>query len=143
MLWQAFTVIAIYPYFLTYFNEIVGRPDQGYHYTVNSNLDWGQDLRRLTKWVDEKGIDKIYVDYFGGADVQYYLKEKFSPWWGTRNPQELPSGSYLAVSVSFLQGGRGKPVPGFNQDHSYYLWLDNYEPIAKIGNSIFVYKIAK
>jgi len=143
MLWQAFTVIAVFPHFLAYFNEIVGRPDQGYNYTVNSNLDWGQDLKRLTKWVEEKDIDKIYVDYFGGADTKYYLGDKLMPWWGTRNPEELPDGSYLAVSVSFLQGGRGKPVSGFDQAHGYYLWLDNYEPVEKFGNSIFVYKITK
>ena len=75
---------------MAYFNEIVGRPDQGYLYTVDSNLDWGQDLKRLVKWTDEKGVDKIYVDYFGGADAKYYLKDKFMPWWGTRNPKELP-----------------------------------------------------
>jgi len=141
LIWQTFSVISIYPYFLAYFNELAGGPDKAYIYTVNSNLDWGQDLRRLTKWVEAKGIDKIYVDYFGGGDPKYYLKEKFVSWWGTRNPNELPKGSYLAVSASFLQGGRGEPVPGFNQDYGYYRWLDKHEPIAKIGYSIFVYYI--
>ena len=141
ILWQAISVISIYPHFLTYFNELVGGPDKGYIYTVDSNLDWGQDLKRLKKWVDEKGIDKIYVDYFGGGDAEYYLKEKYAPWWGTRDPQELPKGSYLAVSATFLQGGRGEPVPGFNQQYGYYRWLDKYKPVTKIGYSIFVYYI--
>lgn len=141
LLWQAAGVIAIYPYFLAYFNELAGGPDEAYIYTADSNLDWGQDLKRLTKWVEEQGIDKIYVEYFGGGDAKYYLKEKFSPWWGTRDPKELPKASYLAVSVSFLQGGRGEPVPGFDQSFGYYRWLDQYDPITKIGHSIFVYYI--
>jgi len=141
LIWQATNVIAVYPSFLSYFNELAGGPENGYIYTVDSNLDWGQDLKRLTKWVEEQKIDKIYIDYFGGGDAKYYLKEKFAPWWDTRDPKELPKASYLAVSATFLQGGRGEPTPGFNQPTGYYRWLDNYEPIAKIGNSIFVYYI--
>jgi len=139
ILWQAFSVISIYPHFLAYFNEIVGGPNQGYIYVVDSNLDWGQDLKRLKIWTEKNGVNKIYVDYFGGSDVKYYLGEKFAPWWGQRNPQELPKGSYLAVSATLLQGGRGQAAPGFNQPTDYYRWLDRYEPIAKIGYSIFVY----
>lgn len=142
ILWQIVSVISIYPHFLAYFNELVGGPNQGYIYTVNSNLDWGQDLKRLKKWADLQGIEKIYVNYFGGSDSEYYLKEKFEPWWETRDPNDLPRGSYLVVSATFLQGGRGFPVPGFNQPYHYYLWLYQHEPpIAKIGYSIFVYYI--
>jgi len=141
LLWQLASVIFIYPHFLAYFNEIAGGPDQGYVLTVDSNLDWGQDLKRLTKWVEENKINNIYVDYFGGGDAKYYLKEKFLPWSGTNNPSELPKGSYLAVSATFLQGGRGEPVPGFDQNHGYYLWLNQYTPLTTIGHSIFVYHI--
>ena len=141
LIWQAISVISIYPHFLAYFNELVA-PNQGYLYTVNSNLDWGQDLRRLNDWVEKNNIEKIYVDYFGGGDAKYYLKEKFAPWWGTRSPDEFPKGNYLAVSVTFLQGGRGLPIAGFDQPTGYYLWLYQYEPpIAKIGYSIFIYHI--
>jgi len=143
ILWQAVSVISIYPHFLAYFNELGGGPNQGYIYTVDSNLDWGQDLKRLKKWVEENKIDKIYVDYFGGGDAKYYLKEKYAPWWGTRDLKEFPKGNYLAVSATFLQGGRGIPTPGFNQPYGYYHWLDKYTPVAKIGYSIFVYYIVQ
>jgi 4-amino-4-deoxy-L-arabinose transferase-like glycosyltransferase len=139
--WQIISVLKIYPHFLAYFNELAGGPDKGYLYTVDSNLDWGQDLKRLNNWLLENKIPKIYLDYFGGSDPKYYLGEKFEPWWGTRSPNDLPKGSYLAVSATFLQGGRGKPIPGFNQPTGYYRWLDQYQPIAKIGYSIFIYHI--
>lgn len=140
LLWQMVSVISIYPHFLSYFNEIVGRKNS-YLYTVDSNLDWGQDLKRLTRWVEENNIGKIYVDYFGGADTRYYLKEKYLPWRGTQNPEEMERPAYLAVSVSFLQGGRGMPDEGFDKPYGYYHWLDNENPIAKIGYSIFVYHL--
>jgi 4-amino-4-deoxy-L-arabinose transferase-like glycosyltransferase len=141
IIWQAVSVVSVFPHFLAYSNELTGGPSQTYLYTVDSNLDWGQDLKRLKEWADKKGIKKIYVDYFGGSDVKYYLGNKFSPWWSARNPKELPKGSYLAVSATFLQGGRGEPAPGFNQPTGYYNWLYQYKPIAKIGYSIFVYHI--
>jgi len=141
IIWQVFSVIKIYPHFLAYFNEIVGGPDKSYIYTVDSNLDWGQDLKRLKKWVDENKIEKIYVEYFGGSDAKYYLKEKFSPWQGNLLEEDFPKGNYLAVSATFLQRGRGFPVPGFDQSWGYYFWLNKYKPVAKIGYSIFVYYI--
>ncbi len=141
VLWQITSIARVYPSFLSYCNQLAGGPNQCSFYVVDSNLDWGQDLKRLAKWAEDNKIDKIFVDYFGGADIQYYLKEKFVPWWGTKNPNEFPKKNYLAVSTTFLQGGRGKPVAGFTQNFGYYNWLDKYTPIAKIGYSIFVYYI--
>ncbi len=142
LLWEAVSVLAVYPHFIAYFNELVGGPSKGYIYVVDSNLDWGQDLKRLAKWVEKNNIDKIYVDYFGGADTRYYLKDKYRPWQGTNNPEKLPKNSWLAVSATPLQGGRGIPAPHFDQPSGFYLWLNKYNPVTVIGHSIFVYHIS-
>jgi 4-amino-4-deoxy-L-arabinose transferase-like glycosyltransferase len=141
LFWYAFGTIKIYPHFLAYFNELAGGPNNGYKYVVDSNLDWGQDLKRLAQFVEENKIKTIYLDYFGGGSAEYYLKEKYQPWWGHRNPMELSPNSWLAVSATLLQGGRGWPAPGFNQKTGYYNWLNQYEPVTVIGHSIFVYNI--
>jgi 4-amino-4-deoxy-L-arabinose transferase-like glycosyltransferase len=142
ILWQIFSVVSVYPSFLAYFNELAGGPANGYKYVADSNLDWGQDLKRLAQWTDKNNVGRIYVDYFGGAIVPYYLGDKFMPWWGTRLPQDLnATGGYLAVSATFLDGGRGKPAPGFSEPTGYYDWLNNFTPVAVIGHSIFVYHI--
>jgi len=133
--------LLVWPHYLTYFNEIAGGPKNGYKYVVDSNYDWGQDLKRLKKWTDENKVERIYVNYFGGGNAEYYLKEKYAPWWGDRNKKELPQGSYLAVSLTLLQGGKGNPAPGFDQPTGYYRWLDDYQPITRIGNSIFIYYV--
>jgi hypothetical protein len=62
-------------------------------------------------------------------------------WNGVNLPSKLPSGSYLAVSATLLQGGRGTPAKGYDQLTGYYNWLNDYTPVTIIGNSIFVYKI--
>lgn len=137
--WYLFENLNIYPYYLTYFNQTVGGPSKGHLYVVDSNLDWGQDLKRLADWVNKNNIQKINLDYFGWADPSYYLKDKFI--WITssryRNVQDFlienPQGGYLAVSASFYMGSREKP-------ETSYAWLDSYKPIVVIGNSIFVWK---
>ena len=139
--WYAFGTINIYPYFLSFFNESIGGPSQGYKYVTDSNLDWGQDLKRLAKFVNDNNIDKIYFDFFGGDSPEYRLGNKYQPWWGDRDPKELPLNSWLAVSATFLQGGRGFPNPEYHEKTGYYNWLTKYEPITVIGNSIFIYHI--
>ncbi len=140
-IWYALGTVQSYPHFLAYFNQSVGGPSHGYKYVTDSNLDWGQDLKRLERFVQENNIEKIYVDYFGGDSVSYRLGDKFRPWWGDRDPNELPPDSWLAISATLLQGGRGEPVPGYNKKTGYYDWLNQYEPVKVIGHSIFVYHI--
>ena len=133
--------ITSFPYYLSYFNEISGGVKNGYKYVVDSNYDWGQDLKRLTKFVEQNKIEKIYIDYFGGSNPKYYLKEKCEYWQGTKSSDEFPKNNYLAVSATLLQGGRGNPALNFDQPTNYYLWLNKYQPITRIGTSIFVYYI--
>ena len=139
--WQIFSVVLAYPGFLSYYNEIAGGSSSGYKIAVDSNTDWGQDLKRLKAWAQANGIDKIYIDYFGGADPNYYFGERYESWWSSRNKEELPAGGYLAISATFLQGERAAVKPGDNIESGKYAWLDAYEPVAIIGHSIFVYRI--
>ncbi|TSC52353.1 MAG: hypothetical protein LiPW39_596 [Parcubacteria group bacterium LiPW_39] len=140
--WQMISVISVFPSFLAYFNELAGGPAGGYRYVTDSNLDWGQDLKRLAQWTQKYNIGQIYVDYFGGAIPSYYLGNKYLPWWGSRSPQDLnENGGWLAVSATFLQGGRGKLAPGFYDKNGYYNWLDKFKPVTTIGYSIFIYYI--
>jgi len=136
--WYVWESISIYPYYLTYFNQTVGGPQGGYRYVVDSNLDWGQDLKRLAQWREKNNIGKIYLDYFGWADQQYYLKHDWN--WIVSGRfksvadflRENPQGGYLVVSANYYMNSRG------DADKSY-AWLDAYKPITIIGNSIFVW----
>jgi hypothetical protein len=129
--------VSTYPYYLSYFNEIGGGIDNGYKYVVDSNYDWGQDLKRLAKFVEENNIEKIKVNYFGGGDLRYYLGDK-QEWLDDKSG---PQKGWIAISATLLQGGRGNPVEGFSQPTGYFKWLDSYTPFARVGKSIFIYHI--
>ncbi len=140
LVWYIVPIILLYPHFLTYFNLVAGGPSGGSRYVVDSNLDWGQDLKRLAKWVDEFNIQKIKVDYFGGSDTNYYLGNKYEEWHAEYDPKNA-KGNWLAISTTFLQQSRAVPAKGFNRSTDQYLWLNQYKPVVIIGNSIFVYYI--
>jgi hypothetical protein len=97
------------PRYLSYFNVVAGGPRGGAKHLVDSNIDWGQDLIRLKRWMSARGVDEIDLAYFGTADPRAYdipfrkvsLLFDFYP--------ELPavrpaSGRYLAASVTLLAG---------------------------------------
>ncbi len=46
-LWYGVGTLRVHPHHLAYFNEIAGGPANGWRLLVDSNLDWGQDLKRL------------------------------------------------------------------------------------------------
>ena len=113
---------------------------------VDSNYDWGQDLKRLEKFVEKNKIDKIAVDYFGGGNPKYYLKNKAVYWWSAKGNPKEEGIEYLAVSINTLQGAFGKLHPGqFRKPEDEYQWLkalkNPYQPDFKAGTSIFIYKL--
>jgi hypothetical protein len=159
--------ILAYPNYLSYFNVAGGGHSNGYKYVTDSNYDWGQDLKRLRNFVDQynlcvgqltkspeclelinaqknniatqypsgfEPIEKIRVDYFGGANPATLLKDQFIPWWDQREPE---SGWY-AISAFFYQESLYKEKPAGARS---YAWLQNIQPIARAGDSIFIYYI--
>jgi len=111
---------------------------------VDSNYDWGQDFGRLVTFIEENNIQKIHLDYFGGEDPEYWLGDKYV----RLNPREvaatnnIPQG-WIAISLNQLMGGIAKPVKEFDQEIGFYNWILDYEPVARAGNSIFIYNITE
>jgi len=133
ILYYLTTNLTSFPHYLAYFNEFIGR-DNAYKYTVDSNLDWGQDLKRLTTYVEDNNIEHIKVDYFGGSVPEYYLGDKQQKW----SSRDGETTGWLAVSATYFQNSKYYARVHGEQD---YTWLDKYEPEAIIGGSILVYNI--
>ena len=51
--WSVVSSLWIYPHSLSYFNESTGGPTRGHFHLVDSNVDWGQDLLYLKRWLRE------------------------------------------------------------------------------------------
>jgi len=66
-----------WPNYISYFNQLIGGPDNAYKHVVDSSLDWGQDLPSLKRWLDEQGLSgqgrtPVYLCYFGTAGPRYF-----------------------------------------------------------------------
>ena len=129
--WQAYGVLRIHPFYLAYFNEIANGPEGGAEWVVDSNLDWGQDLKRLAQFVEANNIQEIYLDYFGWADPYYYLGDK-RKWLSSC---DAPRKGWVAVSASFYQGSFEKP------ECDYRRWIPLEKRVASIGYSIYVFHV--
>ena len=132
--WLLLANLLSYPHYLAYFNEYIGGGKNGWKYLIDSNLDWGQDLRRLKTYIDKNNITDIKVDYFGGGNLDYYLGSGNYSLWGF---DRGPTTGWLAVSADAIQWNSANS----GERMSYHWLTDNYEPVVKIGNSIFVYHI--
>jgi len=133
---------AFAPHYLAYFNELAGGPANGYKDLVDSNLDWGQDLKNLKLWLDAHDIkDPICLSYFGKADPRYYqIAYHNMPGGYSFDPEEgfeqLRPGGLLAISATELQGVYDSPT--------YRLALQEFlkhcRLVDVVGYSIFVYQ---
>jgi hypothetical protein len=119
---------------IDYFNLLArGRGDE---ILLDSNLDWGQGLKRLRKYMNHQGIDRIGLAYFGHVDPTLYGIDAYLP-----RPDQP---GLVAVSANFLHGygymtnvsGRMVPVPA-----GAFTWIARYPRVADLGGGLFVYRI--
>jgi 4-amino-4-deoxy-L-arabinose transferase-like glycosyltransferase len=137
--WYAVSVLRVHPHYLGYFNELVGGPSRGWRYLVDSNLDWGQDLKALKRWTVEHGVAHLKLSYFGTADPAYYaIPCELLPSY-TLPPRpmvgEVRAGEVVAVSATNLQGvymnEEWKPLMAR---------LRALTPVDRVGYSIFIFE---
>ncbi len=108
---HAADVVSRYPASLAYFSQLVPRRE-AHQWLVDSSLDWGQDLRRLGRWLEQHttSADRIYVNYSGAASVSSELRAVehlgYPRGWGVK--QVLEPGIYC-VSATALQGISDRP----------------------------------
>ncbi len=138
-LWYIGASIFIQPHFLAYFNEIAGGPGNGYKYLVDSNLDWGQDLKGLGRYMREHNIPRVCLSYFGSdTPDRYGIAYDWLPSLVLNNPtpgkSEVTMHDYVAISATNLQGV-------YFDNHRTYEMLKSKVPVAKIGYSIFLYDL--
>lgn len=140
--WLVMGTLGIYPDYLAYFNELAGGPEGGRRYLTDSNLDWGQDLKRLGEYLREHSIEWVYLSYFGNVDPAAYgiryrplpshfplgpTTEDFTPF--------VPPPGFYAISVTNLSGQYLVENP------SILDWFNHHNPVATIGHSIDIYEI--
>ncbi len=64
--WVIVSSLSVYPHSLSYFNELVGGPVNGWKHLDQSNLDWGQDMILVKEWVQRNSeVAPLYIQPSG------------------------------------------------------------------------------
>jgi hypothetical protein len=137
---HAFESAAAYPDEIAFFNLAGGGPGRGLRYLADSNLDWGQDLPALARFMRENETGPIQLAYFGRVDPRLYGVE-----FSLLDPK--PHSGWVAVSANFLAG---LPYPLLDAGTGTSRWPEPGEfeafgkipAVARAGASIYVYRIS-
>ena len=134
LLWHFVSSGRAHPDYLPYFNELAGRePDR---ILVESDLDWGQDLQRLSNRLAQLGVQRVALRYFGTADLGRHHLPPNDP----IDPASPVSG-WIAISSTRLRIGGLKYLHSTGQNVVGYAWLDAYRPVEMVGKSIRLYYV--
>ena len=131
-----------FPNYISYANELWGGPSQTHKYLTDSNADWGQQLKSVKKYLDQRGVKECWFVYFaaGVAEPGYYgIPCKPLPTINTlwlNEPIDVPTSidGPVLISASNLSGLEFGPGP-----------LDPYgqfkllKPTAVIDHGVFVF----
>jgi len=132
--WMAYTSLAAHPDYIPYFNLLVADEPEtapGLHgpekILADSDLDWGQDMRRLATRLKEKGIGHFSMIPLIFDD---YGKDGLPPLdWGKA---DHPNPGWNAVSITMwlnMRMGVAHPWPDYT----------NVQPVEHVGKGILLY----
>ena len=145
--WLAISTLRVYPQGISYFNEWIGGPAQGWRYLADSNIDWGQNLPGLGVYMERSGAPRIKTFLFGFDNPWHYLKP------GSLEPQALPSAPDTSIGHNFAHNSVPQPglyavstnfLAGFLAPAGYEDYLKCFRerrPDARAGYSIFIYHV--
>jgi hypothetical protein len=100
-LWYAGTSLLNHPDYLPYFNALAGSHPE--NISVDSDLDWGQDMKRLGARLREAGAKQVYYIPMGLGDMQQQFG--FPPVIGSVDAVN-PMPGWNAVSLTVLKQRR-------------------------------------
>ena len=128
LLWLAASSLASHPDYIAYFNELAGsHPEK---ILVDSDLDWGQDIKRAAARLHQLGVKEVMFPQFIVADLE---KEHGFPRLNSNfSFAEQPDGYFLAGATFWKAFHFGLPA---DQE----LWMDRVEPSERIGRGMFLW----
>jgi hypothetical protein len=126
VVWVAADSIVAHPDYMAYFNPLASAHPE--NVLCETDLDWGQDVHRLAERLRALGVTHILMKCFGDAPLELAglpPYQELSP--------NVPASGYVAISVCYLKGEHAK--------EGAYDWLKRYQPLERVGRSIFLYDI--
>jgi hypothetical protein len=139
LVWYGVGTARIFPHDLAYFNELAGGPEGGYNWLVDSNLDWGQNLKELKIWLDAHGVERVFLSQFSPSRPEVYgIQATLLPPSPRAAPFTRfdPAPGWYAIGATTLQGA-------YTPDVDTFAYFRVMTPTARIGHAMFVYHVTE
>jgi 4-amino-4-deoxy-L-arabinose transferase-like glycosyltransferase len=133
--WMVVSSAASHPDYLAYFNAIAG--DKPERILVDSDLDWGQDMKRLARRLKELGVTKVAFDPFNKSYVEQLGSEGEFPRVTPLDPRG-PAQGWNAASLTMLKLFR---LGLYRTNPRAELWTDRIPPEERVGKSVLLWYI--
>ena len=141
--WMFLSTWMARPYFLPYFNEVIGGSANGYQYFSDSNVDWGQGLKELKDNLSEEDLQRgIFLSYFGVVDPHVYGIRYVNVGSDAIVPRRDDSGHADVHPVKFAISATNYQST-YYRDKELFSWLSSRKPEKVIGHSILLYDFSK
>ncbi|MGD2070655.1 MAG: hypothetical protein PVI57_18425, partial [Gemmatimonadota bacterium] len=154
------STLSVFPWLLSYRSEWFRARPPGREALLDSSLDWGQGLLALREWMDEEGVERVRLSYFGSAlPSGYAIRYEALPSF-LRLPAQPPDPADSAGGAAppgepggvDPPGGPGRgpwTVVSATNLHGLYLRGDPFaayrerRPERVLGGSLYVYGPAR
>ena len=131
--WMVVSVALHHPDYLTYFNGFAGKHPE--NFLVDSNYDWGQDLKFLGARLRQLGARQVALGSLDGVVRPLYLES----WYGlptvTMISDYVPAPGWNAVSATWDKSYRFQ----LTGDHPAQAWYDRVPPTERVGTYFLYY----
>src|SRR6185369_1856159 len=142
LLVHAVSSVLAFPNYIAYANELWGGPSQTHKYLTDSNSDWGQQLKSVKQYLDQRGVKDCWFLYFaeGVAEPSYYgipckpLPTINTLWLNT--PIDVPTSINGPVLISASNLSGVEFGPGSLDPYGQFKLL---KPTAVIDRGVFVF----
>jgi 4-amino-4-deoxy-L-arabinose transferase-like glycosyltransferase len=135
LVWLAASSALSHPDYLAYFNAFAGKQPE--RILVDSDLDWGQDMKRLAARLKELDVKELAFNPFNGAYVEdLQVEHKFPP----TKPLDPngPSRGWNAASLTPLKLWR---LGYLKSDPTKQLWTDRIPPTERVGKGVLLWYV--
>lgn len=132
LVWLAAAGARQHPDYLAYFNELAG--DEPEKILVDSDLDWGQDLKRLGTRLHELGAIQVYLAAVSTANFPYLQAGLGFPTILEMDPK-IPLPGWTAIGPTAWKA----MWPEIKNYHDTSLWVDDAKPRERVGSLLLFY----
>jgi hypothetical protein len=134
--------VSAFPNYLTYFSPLAGGAARGWQTLSDSNVETGQEVKPLARYLKEHGENRVTGIMVGGEFLKFYgiQADDFPGWYDDEDSDEdreteSIKTEYVAIGAWYLS-----EIDLSDKQKEIIEFYRQQKPEAMVGNSIFVFR---